>query len=249
MVGQSELEISPQASSPHHLPDEETADRSKVLVIEDEVALQRLLRFCLERSGYEVFEAVTADEGIEATIRCRPEVVLLDMSLPDLDGMAVLRRLREWTQVPVLVLSENGQEAEKVAALDSGANDYITKPFGTAELLARVRVAQRYPKPPSKADVFCSGDLSVDLATRTVKVKGQRTKLTPTEYSLLRLFVQNAGKVLTHRQIFRAVWGPAKSDKVEYIRVYLASLRIKLARELIITEPGIGYRLAISAND
>jgi len=161
----------------------------------------------------------------------------------------VLNRLREWTQVPILMLSENGHEEEKVTALDSGANDYITKPFGTAELLARVRVTQRYASQSRQLKVFCSGDLTVDLVNRTVRVKGQPAKLTPTEYSLLHLFVQHAGKVLTHRQIFRAIWGPAETENLDYIRVYLNSLRNKLARELIVTEPGIGYRLALPAED
>ena len=229
-----------------NLVKEEDSEKTKVLVAEDEAGIRRLLRLCLERSGYEVWEAASGDEAIEAASRIQPEAVLLDMSLPDMDGMAVLQRLREWTQAPVIMLSESAHEAEKVAALDSGANDYITKPFSTAELVARVRVTQRYPK-PARTKVFCAGDLSVDLANRLVTVKGKRAKLTPTEYSLLRLFVQNAGKVLTHRQIFRAVWGPADTDKVQYIRVYLTSLRNKLARELIVTEPGIGYRLALQS--
>jgi two-component system KDP operon response regulator KdpE len=224
---------------------EETSKNPRVLVIEDEGGLRRLLRYCLQRSGYEVLEAITGEEGIETASRTETDAVLLDTSLPDMNGLRVLGRLREWTQVPVLILSENANENEKVTALDGGANDYITKPFGTAELLARLRVTQRYAKLSQQARVFCSGDLSVDLTNRTVKVKGKQTKLTPTEYSLLRLFIQHAGKVLTHRQIFREVWGPAETDKVEYIRVYLASLRNKLARELIVTEPGIGYRLAL----
>jgi len=217
----------------------------KVLVIEDEVGIRRLLRFCLLRDGCEVVEAVTGDQGINAASRCRPDAVLLDMSLPDTDGLQVLRRLREWTMIPIIMLSESTDEVEKVTALDSGANDYITKPFSTNELLARLRVTQRYSIMPPRTEVFRSGDLTVDLVNRAVEVKGKRAKLTPTEYSLLCLFVQNAGKVLTHRQIFREIWGSAETDKISYIRVYLTSLRSKLARELIVTEPGIGYRLAL----
>jgi two-component system KDP operon response regulator KdpE len=237
-------------STARPVPMEGSARRGNVLVIEDEPGLRRLLRFCLEREGYEVRESQNGEEGLDAIGQQMPDAVLLDMSLPDTDGLAVLKRLREWTQVPVLVLSERGEEAEKIMVLDSGANDYVTKPFSTGELLARLRVTQRYAKTPAQqTKVFRSGDLVVDLASRTVRVKGKRAKLTPTEYSLLRLFVQNAGKVLTHRQIFREVWGPAENDKIGYIRVYLTSLRNKLARELIVTEPGIGYRLVLSPND
>jgi two-component system KDP operon response regulator KdpE len=224
---------------------EEAAKSPKILVIEDEVGIRRLLRFCLERNGYWVVEAATGDEGIEGATRCRPDAVLLDMSLPDTEGLSVLKRLREWSHVPVLILSECADEGEKITALDSGANDYITKPFSVDELMARLRVTQRYTNLAPRTEVFRSGDLTVDLANRTVKVRGKRAKLTPTEYSLLRLFVQNAGKVLTHRQIFREIWGSAETDNIGYIRVYLASLRSKLARELIVTEPGIGYRLAL----
>ena len=243
MVFKSEPKVNQQAPAQTSLSAEETEKRPKVLVIEDEGGIRRLLRFCLEER-FAVVEAATADEGIDAASRCRADAVLLDMSLPDMEGMAVLKRLREWSQVPILVLSESAVEADKMR-LDSGANDYITKPFSTDELLARLRVTQRYSKLPPPVPVFRSGDLMVDLASRTVRVKGKRAKLTPTEYSLLRLFVQNAGKVLTHRQIFREIWGTAEPDNIGYIRVYLTSLRNKLARELIVTEPGIGYRLAL----
>lgn len=240
----SESDADSQVKGHSETQPKEASPTAKILVIEDEPGLRRLLRYCLERAGYQVLDAATGAEGIDIAITYNPNAVLLDMSLPDLHGLVVLNRLREWTQVPILMLSESNQEAEKIAALDGGANDYVTKPFSTAELVARVRVTQRYAQ-PARTEVFRLGDLSVDLANRMVTVKGKRAKLTPTEYSLLRLFVQNAGKVLTHRQIFHAVWGPAETDKVEYIRVYLTSLRNKLARELIVTEPGIGYRLAI----
>ena len=176
--------------------------------------------------------------------------MLLDTDLPDMDGVAVLKRLREWSRVPVLMLSESRHEADTVSALDCGANDFITKPFSVGELMARVRVTQRYYSPPApKTDVFQAGALSVDLSNRTVKVKDRKVRLTATEYSLLRLPIQHAGVVLTHRQILRKIWEPHETDKIGYLRVYLAYLREKLEADptrpkLFITEPGIGYRLA-----
>lgn len=221
-----------------------------VLVIDDEVQMRRLLRVCLERNGYKVVEAATGEEGIDQAVRCQPDTVLLDLGLPDMEGVAVLRRLREWSQAPVLVVSVRGHEDDKIAALDSGANDYLTKPFSTGELLARLRVARRHAQPQTKVEVFHSGRLSVDLTTRTVKVDDKKVKLTATEYSLLRLFIHHAGKVLTHGQILREVWGPEEVDKTGYLRVYVAYLREKLEAnpaepELLITEPGIGYRLVV----
>lgn len=224
----------------------EVSKAFKVLLIEDEPALRRLLRFCLQRDGYEVMEAATGGEGMDAASRCQPDAVLLDLSLPDIDGMSVLQRLREWLQIPIIVVSECAHEDKKIAALDGGANDFVTKPFSTNELLARLRVTQRYAAKAPQVEVFQSGDLFVDLTTRTVKVKGKRARLTATEYSLLRLFVKNAGKVLTHRQIFREIWGSDDADNLSYIRVYLTNLRKKLAPRLIITEPKVGYRLALS---
>ena len=212
--------------------------------------MRRLLRICLERNGYSVVEAATGDQGISEAVRCHPDAVLLDLGLPDVDGLEVLKRLREWSQVPVLVVSVRGHEDDKIAALDSGANDYVTKPFSTGELLARLRVAQRLAQPQPVAEVFEAGPLSVDLTTRTVKVKGRRVKLTATEYSLLHLFVKHAGKVLTHGQILREIWGGDDAEKLGYLRVYMNYLRQKLETnqaepELLITEPGIGYRLVV----
>ncbi len=172
--------------------------------------------------------------------------MLLDLSLPDIDGMCVLKRLREWIQIPIIIVSECVHETERIAALDGGANDFVTKPFSTNELLARLRVSQRSTARAPQVEVFRMGDLFVDLTTRTVRVKGKRAKLTATEYSLLRLFVQNAGKVLTHRQIFREIWGSDGENNLSYIRVYLTALRKKLVPRLIITEPKVGYRLALS---
>ena len=222
--------------------------KSTALVIDDELQMRRLLRVCLEANGYRVSEAATGKDGIAEAAQHPTDVVILDLGLPDMEGIAVLKRLREWSQVPVVVLSVRDREEDKIAALDAGADDYVTKPFSTGELLARLRVAQRHAAPSSEATVFHSGQLEVDLATRVVKLRGKEVKLTATEYSLLRLFVQHAGKVLTHRQILREVWGPNYVEQTHYLRVYLAHLREKLEAnpaqpELFTTEPGVGYRL------
>ncbi len=219
-----------------------------VLVIDDEIQIRRLLRLTLEARGYRVIEATTGQEGLLEAAQHRPDIVLLDLGLPDLDGVSVLKRLREWSHVPVVVLSVRDREDDKIAALDNGADDYVAKPFSTGELLARLRVAQRHARPASDTVLFRSGHLEVDLTARVVTVKGKEVKLSATEYSLLRLFVRHAGKVLTHRQILREVWGPNHVNHTHYLRVYLAHLREKLeanpARpDLFITEPGVGYRL------
>jgi two-component system KDP operon response regulator KdpE len=229
-----------------------TAIKPNALVIDDELQIRRLLRVCLEANGYRVIEAATGQEGITQAAQHPPDVVLLDLGLPDMDGVTVLKRLREWSRVPVVVLSVRDREDDKVAALDNGADDYVTKPFGTAELLARLRVAQRHGMPAGESPVFRSGDLEMDLTARVVKLKGREVKLTATEYSLLRLFVQYAGKVLTHRQILKEVWGPGYVEQTHYLRVYIAHLREKLETEpsnprLIVTEPGVGYRLLTEA--
>jgi len=218
------------------------------LVVDDEVQIRRLLRVCLEADGYRVLEAATGQQAITEAAQRKPDVVVLDLGLPDMDGVQVLKRLREWSRVPVLVLSVRDREEDKIAALDHGADDYVTKPFGTGELLARLRVARCRADPAPEVSVFRSGRLEVDLTARVVKLEGQEVKLTATEYSLLRLFVQHAGKVLTHRHILREVWGPNYVEQTHYLRVYLAHLREKLEREpskprLLITEPGVGYRL------
>ena len=227
---------------------ETTGLKPNALVIDDEIQIRRLLRVCLEGNGYRVEEAATGQEGITLAAQHPPDIVLLDLGLPDMDGVTVLKRLREWSRVPVVVLSVREREEDKVAALDNGADDYVTKPFSTAELLARLRVAQRHAIPTAESPIFCSGDLEVDLTARVVKLKGRDVKLTATEYSLLRLFVQHAGKVLTHRQILKEVWGPNYLEQTHYLRVYIAHLREKLEADpskprLITTESGVGYRL------
>jgi two-component system KDP operon response regulator KdpE len=222
------------------------------LVIDDEIQIRRLLRLSLEANGYRVFEAVNGQTGLAEAAQRRPEIVVLDLGLPDMDGVSVLKRLREWSNVPVIVLSVRDREEDKIAALDNGADDYLTKPFSTGELLARLRVAQRHAQPPLDTAVFQTGNLEVDLTSRTVKVKGKSIKLTATEYALLQLFVRHAGKVLTHRQILKEVWGPTYIDQTHYLRVYMTHLRDKIEEhpsepELLITESGVGYRLMIQS--
>jgi two-component system KDP operon response regulator KdpE len=223
---------------------------STVLVIDDEVQIRRLLRVSLERGGYRVVEAASGEDGLGEAARCSPDVVLLDLGLPGMDGQAVLKRLREWSQVPVLVVSVRGHEDEKIIALDNGANDYVTKPFSTGELLARLRAALRQSKPSAKLTTFRSGPLYVNLAMRTVKVNDQQVRLTATEYALLNLFIRHAGKVLTHGHIVREIWQASEAEKTGQLRVYITYLREKLEKnpgepELIITEPGVGYRLTL----
>jgi len=217
------------------------------LIVDDEVQIRRLLRVCLESNGYQIMEAGTGQEAINEAAQRRPDVVVLDLGLPDMDGVAVLKRLREWSRVPVVVLSVRDREEDKIAALDNGADDYVTKPFGTGELLARLHVAQRHAAPGPEMSVYRTGKLEVDLTARVVKLDGKEVKLTATEYSLLRVLVLNAGKVLTHRQLLREVWGPNYVEQTHYLRVYIAHLREKLEEDsskprLVSTEPGIGYR-------
>ena len=218
------------------------------LIIDDEKQIRRLLRIALEGADHHVFEAETGEAGLSEIAQRRPNVVLLDLGLPDMDGVEVLRRLREWSDVPVLILSVRDDPEEKVEALDGGADDYVTKPFDTAELLARVRAAQRRSLKETGEPLFTSGPLRVDFTARLVKLNGNEIKLTPTEYSLLRVLVQNAGKVVTHRQLLRTVWGEKSESQAQYLRVYVTHLRKKLEPErdsppLIQTEVGIGYRL------
>jgi two-component system, OmpR family, KDP operon response regulator KdpE len=227
---------------------DKTSLKPTVLVVDDEVQIRRLLKVCLDANGYRVVEAATGREGISVAAQYPPDVVILDLGLPDLDGVTVLKRLREWSRVPVVVLSVRDREEDKIAALDNGADDYVTKPFSTGELLARLRVAQRHASPATEITLFRSGPLEVDLASRLVKRDGKEVKLTPTEYALLRLFIRHAGKVLTHQQILREIWGPNSLQQTHYLRVYIAYLREKLENapsqpSLIITEPGVGYRL------
>jgi two-component system KDP operon response regulator KdpE len=229
--------------------DTTVSDGPHVLVVDDEVQIRRFLKISLEANGYRVQEASTGQQALEKAALLRPDVIILDMGLPDMDGLAILRQLREWTPTPVIILSVRNDDRDKVEALDGGADDYLTKPFSVEELMARLRVAQRHAHPQTESAHYANGPLQVDLSRRLVMVNGQPVKLTPTEYALLRLLVQHAGKVLTHRQILREVWGPEYVDETHYLRVYFAQLRQKLESDptrpqLILTEPGVGYRLA-----
>jgi two-component system, OmpR family, KDP operon response regulator KdpE len=221
-----------------------------VLVIDDEVQIRRLLRVALEKQGCSVYDAATGEEGMRMVLGKKPDVVLLDLGLPDLDGAEVLAELRSWSAVPVIILSVRNAEEDIVRLLDAGADDYVVKPFNTGELIARMKVAIRHAAPHEAQEIFISAGLSVDLQSRAVAVDGHPVRLTPTEYGLLRLFVQHAGRILTHRHILREVWGPHADEETNYLRVYIAGLRKKIERnpqapELILTEPGVGYRLAV----
>jgi two-component system KDP operon response regulator KdpE len=222
----------------------------QVLVIDDEIQIRRFLRISLQSQGYQTHEAAQGDEGIAVAAQLRPDLIILDMGLPDMDGLDVLRRIREWTNTPIIILSVRDTDRDKVMALDAGADDYLTKPFSTDELLARIRVAVRHAAPAEDTPVFEVGELRVDFTRRLVTVKGAPVKLTPTEYALLRLMIQHAGKVLTHRQILREVWGRAYENETHYLRVYFAQLRQKLEADptrptIFLTESGVGYRLAV----
>lgn len=227
------------------------AERPKVLIIDDEIQMRRFLKACFDPVETELLEAENGEEGMRLVARSNPDVVLLDLGLPDIDGIDVARQLREWTQVPIIVLSARGREKDKIEALDAGADDYLTKPFGVGELQARIRVTLRHvarSKGPEPDPVFESETLKVDLAMRRVFVQGKEVHLTPIEFKLLAMLVKHAGMVLTHKQLLIEVWGPAYSDETHYLRVYMGQLRHKLevdpARPRhITTEPGIGYRL------
>ncbi|MFO0696455.1 MAG: response regulator [Polyangiales bacterium] len=222
-----------------------------VLLVEDEPQMRRFLRTTLTSQGYGIREAATAAEGLAILTTHPVDLVLLDLGLPDADGIEVTRRIREWSQVPIVVVSARGREEDKVEALDAGADDYLTKPFGTRELTARMRVAMRRAARRGAADdepVKVVGDLRIDRAQRRVSVRGELVHLTPTEYRLLGLLVDNAGRVLTHRQILKEVWGPRYATQSHYVRVYMAELRKKLELDptrprLLFTEPGVGYVL------
>ena len=222
-----------------------------VVLIEDEAQIRRFLRATLAGQGYRLFEATTGADGLVEVASRQPDVVIVDLGLPDMDGLEVIRRLREWTAVPVIVLSARGQERDKVTALDAGADDYVAKPFGAGELLARVRVALRHAAGAAHEDsaAFTVGELQVDLLRRHVTVAGTEVRLTPIEYKLLTTLVKHAGKVVTHQQLLRDVWGPSHDDQSHYVRVYMAHLRHKIEAEAarpryLLTEPGVGYRLA-----
>jgi two-component system KDP operon response regulator KdpE len=223
-----------------------------ILIVEDELPIRRFLRTSLGLEEYRLVEAETGQQAIRVAAQQPPDLIILDLGLPDVDGQDVLRQLREWLKAPIIILSARDQEKQKVTALDHGADDYLTKPFGTAELLARIRVALRHAsKSGSDADssVFTTGDLKVDLSDRRVFVKGEEVHLTPLEYKLLTTLVKHAGKVLTHRFLLNEIWGPLHARETHYLRVFMASLRRKIEADpaeprFLLTEQGVGYRLA-----
>lgn len=227
-----------------------TEVRTRVLVVEDERPMRHFLRTTLKAHGYEPIEASTAIEALAMATQHTPELVLLDLGLPDRDGLEITTELRQWSQVPIIVISARGLEKDKVAALDAGADDYLTKPFGVNELLARIRVALRHAarSPLPAATSWTVGPIEIDDGRHEVRVRGEPVHLTPIEYRVLVFMAKNAGRVLTHRQILHEVWGPGSGSQTHYLRVYMTHLRRKVERdparpELLLNEPGVGYRL------
>jgi two-component system KDP operon response regulator KdpE len=220
-----------------------------VLIVDDEPQIRRFLRTSLTAQGYAVLEAGNGQEALLRASTERPDIIILDLGLPDQDGMSVIRELRGWSHTPIIVLSVRGREQDKIEALDAGADDYVSKPFGMGELVARIRTALRNRlRLETDEPVFTRGSLTVDLARRIVQINGDDVKLTPTEYELLAVLVKHAGKVVTHQQLLREVWGPGDVDQTHYLRVYIGQLRHKIEADpaqpsYILTEPGVGYRL------
>ncbi len=225
-----------------------SAQGARILVVDDEKQIRRMLKAALAGYGYDIAEAASGHEGLSQTSIFHPDVVILDLGLPDMDGIEVIERLREWTEVPVIVLSVREHEDDKVRALDAGADDYVTKPFGMGELLARLRAALRRMARSEDEPVLALGELSLDLARRSVTVRGEEVKLTPTEYEVLKYLARKAGRVVTHRQLLLEIWGSNYQEHSQYLRAYIGQLRRKIEADpsqpaYIITEPGVGYRL------
>ena len=226
-------------------------EKELILLIEDEPQMRRFLRITLQSQGYRLVESETGSDGLLQAASRNPDVVLLDLGLPDMDGLAVTERLREWAQMPIIIISAREQEQDKVKALDAGADDYLTKPFSAGELMARIRVALRHAvrqRTGKSEPVFAVRNLRVDLAQRQVFLGDQEVHLTPIEYKLLTVMIRHAGKVITHRQLLLEVWGPAHTEEVQYLRVYMTQLRHKLETDparpkFFLNEPGVGYRL------
>lgn len=221
-----------------------------ILVVDDEASIRKFLRISLEAQQFEVHEATSGQEGIQEVANRKPDLVILDLGLTDMSGQDVICKVREWSQVPILVLTVQDSEDDKVQALDAGADDYLTKPFSVPELMARIRVALRHAQPVQQEAVFKSGDFEMDFVGHIVKVGGSEIKLTATEFSLLQVLVKNAGKVVTHRMLLKEVWGPNSVEHTQYLRVYMGQIRKKLqitddSPELIATEAGVGYRFLI----
>lgn len=220
----------------------------KILVIDDESSIRKLLRVSLEANDYQIIEAQNAQEGVQKIIEGRPDIILLDLGLPDKNGLVVIREVRQWSSIPIIVITVFNNDQDKIDALDGGADDYITKPFSIPEILARIRVALRHASPQDQAPVVKCGPLEMDIAAHLVKINGKQIKLTATEYDILKVLIRHKGKVVTHKVILNEVWGPNSVEHVHYLRVYLGNLRKKLKsedpnEELITTEAGVGYRL------
>jgi two-component system KDP operon response regulator KdpE len=227
-----------------------TETGQRVLAVDDEASIRRYLRAALSSEGFTVFEAANGQEAIRAVLNHHPDIIILDLGLPDLDGVEVTRRLREWSQTPIIILSVREAEKEKVAALDAGADDYLTKPFGTAELMARMRAALRRQLNQPDEPVLRVGDLQMDISRRIVTLGDEPLSLTPTEYEILRLLLQSGGKVLTHRQLLSKVWGTAYEAEIHILRVNISNLRRKIEPDpsrphYLLTEPGVGYRIRV----
>src|SRR5512136_1020914 len=223
----------------------------RILVVDDELPIRRFLRASLTAHDYGVLEAENGEAALSAVAAQHPDVVILDLGLPDMEGIEVTRRLREWTHIPIIILSVREHETDKIAALDAGADDYLTKPFGIGELLARMRTAMRHAVQPVGQSVFSTGELTMGVGRRIVNVADREVQLTPTEYDLLRVLVMNAGKVLTHHQLLREVWGMGYEQEMHMLRVNVSNLRRKIEPDptrphYILTEPGVGYRLRAS---
>ena len=231
-----------------------TETKESILLIEDEPQMRRFLRVTLQTHGYRLIEASSGQEGLAEGTTRNPDLVLLDLGLPDMDGLEIVQRFREWSELPIIIISAREQEEDKVKVLDAGADDYLTKPFGAGELLARIRVALRHRALQSAGQreiLFISGDLKVDLASRQVFIKDEEIHLTPIEYRLLAVLIKHAGKVVTHKLLLKEVWGPVYTDQQQYLHVYMAQLRKKVESDparprLLINEPAVGYRLKIT---
>ena len=226
----------------------------KILVIDDEPQIRKFLKISLESHNYKILESESGKDGLVQAAMNHPELIILDLGLPDEDGLDILKIFREWSSTPVIVLSVRNSEHDKIHALDNGADDYVTKPFSIGELLARIRVAMRHTIPTEDLKIFKTGRLAVDLVNRTVKIDEKTIKLTATEYSILRLFVVNSGKVLTHKHILKEIWGNPFADDTQYLRVFIAQIRKKIEEnpstpKLLVTESGVGYRLNIIDNN